>query len=292
MSDPRDVELVGDAPSIARLRTQLRDLAGVGSTVLIRGETGTGKSLAARALHAWGPRAAAPFVVVDCAGMPAEAAEALLFGSDRKPGGLEAAAGGTLLLDEVGDLPAPVQGRLLRLLEADDRDGACRVVASTQRDLNALVSAGAFRHDLYFRLNVIPLRIPPLRDRPRDVPLLVAHLARRFAARHARPAPDFDPAAIEAACQYPWPGNVRELANLVERAVVAGGRRLLLGARPSIPPPESAGLPQLSTHLHDEEVRLLRRAWEQSGGNQSEMARLLGLERTALRYKLRKHHII
>ncbi|MFZ5475915.1 MAG: sigma 54-interacting transcriptional regulator [Myxococcota bacterium] len=275
------VEIVGASSPTTRLRSLLRDLAQVDSVVLLRGETGTGKSLAVRALHAWGPRADAPLDVIDCAGLPVERAEDRLAGAS--------AAGGTLLLDEVGDLPEAVQGRLLRLIEGD---APCRIVATTQRDLAAAVSAGAFRRDLYYRLNVIPIRLLPLRDRTADVAPLIEHFAARVAARIGRPAPTFDAVVIEAACRYEWPGNVRELANLVERAVVNGSRSILAAARPSIPPPEPGALPSLPQHLQDEELRLLRRAWEQTGGNQSEMARILGLERTALRYKLRKYHLL
>lgn len=288
---PGEVTLVGQSLPMVRLREQLRDLAGVRATVLLRGETGTGKSLAARAMHAWGPRASAPFVVMDCAGLSADAADARLVGTDRRPGCVEEAGRGTLLLDEIGDLSPEVQGRVLRLLE-NDAPAPCRIVASSQRDLNAAVAAGTFRRDLYFRLNVISLRLPPLRDRAQDVALLVAHLAERFAAAHGRPVPTWDRFAVEAASHYPWPGNVRELANLVERAVVLGGRSILPSSRPSIPPPEGKSLPLLPAHLQEEEVRLLRLAWEQTGGNQSEMARVLGIERSALRYKLQKYQIV
>ena len=313
--DPGDAELVGVSAKMEEVRRQVRQLAQVSSTVLIRGETGTGKDLLARALHVWGPRATLPFVAVNCAAIPRELLESELFGHrrgsfsgaiDNRIGRFEAAAGGTLFLDEVGDLPMDLQVKLLRIIETrtytpvgsnQEKRFSCRLVAATHRNLEADVERGTFRSDLFFRLNVIPVYIPALRDRAEDVPGLIASLGRRYALELDRRPPTFTRDAIAAACRHPWPGNVRELANLVERAVVMGRDTLL----PEDPGPTrtgaetTAGVPvalNLTDHLHGEERRILRLVWEQAAGNQSEMARILGVERTALRYRLKKHGMI
>src|SRR6185503_6804124 len=192
----------------------------------------------ARAIHASSPRRDGPFVVVNCSAIPEGLIESELFGHRKgaftgaiedRPGKFEAAAGGTILLDEVGELPLAVQPKLLRVLQdgALDKVGAtgpvesdARVVAATHRDLEALVREGAFREDLYYRLSVVPLRIPPLRERREDIPVLVEHLLAKQARRHDRPAPALAPAVIDRLVKYDWPGNVRELENLLERLVV------------------------------------------------------------------------
>ncbi|MFZ5482463.1 MAG: sigma-54-dependent transcriptional regulator [Myxococcota bacterium] len=315
---PASVEIVGASPAMVDLRNQVRSLAQVGSTVLIRGETGTGKELVARALHEWGLRREHPFVAVNCAAIPRDLLESELFGHrrgsfsgaiDHRVGRFEAAEAGTLFLDEVGDLPADLQVKLLRVIETraftpvganQEKRFGCRLVAATHRDLETEVAAGRFRQDLFFRLNVIPVRIPPLRERPQDVPLLIAAIADRYARDLGRPVPAFTRDAVAAACRYGWPGNVRELANLVERAVVLG-RVTLLPDDASVPawplggePPEITASAKfnLSDYLYTEEGKILRRVWDQTGGNQSEMARLLGVERTALRYRLKKHGLL
>jgi DNA-binding NtrC family response regulator len=316
----RSADIVGASPLVVDLRNQVRALAQVGSTVLIRGETGTGKELVARALHEWGPRAQHPFVAVNCAAIPRDLLESELFGHrkgsfsgaiDHRVGRFEAADGGTLFLDEVGDLPHDLQVKLLRVIETraftpvganQERRFSCRLVAATHRDLETEVAAGRFRQDLFFRLNVIPVRIPPLRERTQDVPLLIAALADRYARELDRPVPAFTRDAVAAACRYAWPGNVRELANLVERAVVLGRTSLLPDdiVVPAWPQGPGADLPEitpsakfnLSDYLYTEEGKILRRVWDQTGGNQSEMARLLGVERTALRYRLKKHGLL
>jgi DNA-binding NtrC family response regulator len=319
-TDPgrRTTDIVGASPVVVDLRNQVRALAQVGSTVLIRGETGTGKELVARALHEWGPRASHPFVAVNCAAIPRDLLESELFGHrkgsfsgaiDHRVGRFEAAEGGTLFLDEVGDLPPDLQVKLLRVIETraftpvganQEKRFSCRLVAATHRDLEAEVSAGRFRQDLFFRLNVIPVRIPPLRERAQDVPLLIAAIADRYARELGRAVPAFTRDAVAAACRYAWPGNVRELANLVERAVVLG-RTSLLPDDVQVPAiPQGGDIPDisptakfnLSDYLYTEEGKILRRVWDQTGGNQSEMARLLGVERTALRYRLKKHGLL
>ena len=313
--DADGVELVGVSAQMDDVRRQVRQLAQVSSNVLIRGETGTGKDLVAHALHTWGPRAASPYVAVNCAAIPRDLLESELFGHrkgafsgavDHRIGRFEAAGAGTLFLDEVGDLPMELQVKLLRIIETrtftpvgsnQEKRFGCRLVSATHRNLEVEVERGTFRSDLFFRLNVIPIFIPPLRERAEDVPLLIATLARRYATTLDRPPPAFTREAIASACRYAWPGNVRELANLVERAVVMGRDTLLTedpaGVRPNADFPNPTPLTlNLNDHLHGEERRILRLVWEQAQGNQSEMARILGVERTALRYRLKKHDSI
>jgi two-component system, NtrC family, response regulator HydG len=237
----------GCAPIIGRhplLRAALRLLARVApseSTVLLTGESGTGKELFARALHGLSARCHGPFVAVNCAAIPETLIESELFGHERgaftgadrrREGRFEVAAGGTLLLDEVGELPLSVQAKVLRVLEERtfERVGGsatlhtdARLVAATNRGLRAMVDSGEFRADLFFRLDVFPIELPPLRQRSSDVPLLVAHLLRELAARHRgglATVPTLDPDAMALLTSHPWPGNVRELANLLERAVI------------------------------------------------------------------------
>ncbi|HKA15777.1 MAG TPA: sigma-54 dependent transcriptional regulator [Myxococcota bacterium] len=207
-------------------------------TVLLLGESGTGKNVLARAIHGWSARRAAPFVTVSCTTLAEHLLESELFGHVKgaftgawkdKPGRLEAAAGGTIFLDEIGELPAELQAKLLRFLEerrfervgdTRTREVDARIVAATNRDLAVEVEAGRFRSDLFYRLAVVPVRVPPLRERSEDLPALVDHLLAALAARHRRPRPQLDRAAVTAIAAYAWPGNVRELANALERALV------------------------------------------------------------------------
>jgi len=233
-------EMVGSSPEIRRIFALLEQVAPTDATVLIRGETGTGKELVARALHRRSPRHDRTFVAVNCSAVPRELMESEFFGHEkgaftgavaRRLGRFEQAEGSTLFLDEVGELDLSLQAKLLRVLQEREftRVGASRptavdvrIVAATNRDLGALVKEGRFRDDLFYRLDVIPLRLPPLRERPADLPLLLQHFLRGFAAQHGkepRPAP---PEILQAAQAYAWPGNVRELRNLCERAVLVG----------------------------------------------------------------------
>jgi transcriptional regulator with GAF, ATPase, and Fis domain len=218
------------------------------TTVLLEGESGTGKELVARAIHRNGARAAKPFLAVNCAAIPEGLLESELFGHARgsftgavaeKRGLFEEASGGTLFLDEVGDTSLAIQSKILRVLQEQEvrRVGSTvpirvdvRVIAATNRDLAALVQEGRFREDLYYRLNVVTIRLPPLRERKEDIPLLVAHLVRKHARAAGRgdPPPQVAPEALAALCAYRWPGNVRELEHVVERAVTLAGRPILL----------------------------------------------------------------
>jgi two-component system NtrC family response regulator len=306
--------IVGSSPALRAALADLERAAETDATVLLLGESGTGKELAARAIHARSRRKDGPFVVVNCSAIPEGLLESELFGHRKgaftgavedRPGKFEAAAGGTILLDEVGELPLAVQPKLLRVLQDGvlDKVGAtrevrsdARVVAATHRDLETLVREGAFREDLFYRLSVVPLRIPPLRERREDIPVLVEHLLRKQARRHDREAPRLSPGAVDRLMRYDWPGNVRELENLLERLVVLhrspvvevedlpeslrrdlprfGGARLDL-------PPEGIVLEEVERGLIEEALR-------RSGGNQSAAARFLGLTRQTLVYRMQK----
>jgi DNA-binding NtrC family response regulator len=238
--------VVGRHPSMRAAARLLERVAPTDSTVLLTGESGTGKELFARALHALSPRRSGPFVAVNCAAIPETLMENELFGHERgaftgadrrQPGRFELAAGGTLLLDEIGELPPAVQGKVLRVLEERtfERVGGgrtlsaeVRLVAATNRDLGRMVADGSFRSDLYFRVNVFPIELPPLRERASDLPALAAHLLERLAQRHQRPGargggqapPRLAADALARLAAEPWPGNVRELANVLERALI------------------------------------------------------------------------
>ena len=231
-------EILGESPALAQALGTLRRAAGADSTVLLEGESGTGKELFARALHALGSRGSGPFVAINCAAIPEALLEAELFGYERgaftgagarKVGRFELADGGTLFLDEIGDLPLPLQAKILRALERREfeRLGGTatihvdvRVVAATNRNLRAAVAARLFREDLFFRLSVYPILIPPLRQRQNDIVVLARHFVERYCREMNKPAIRLAPAAEDALLRYAWPGNVRELQNCMERAVI------------------------------------------------------------------------
>ncbi len=312
--------LLGRSPAMRALLGQLEQVAATRSTVLLMGESGTGKELAARALHYNSDRAERPFVVIDCAAIPETLQESELFGHTRgaftgavaaKRGLFEEAHGGTLFLDEVGDLSAATQAKLLRVLQegtirrlGDTRtiQVDARIIAATNRDLPAEVRAGRFREDLFFRLNVLPLRLPPLRERPEDIPLLTEHFLRRFAAETGCPVRQIAPPALDCLMAYRWPGNVRELEHAIERAVLLSqGEALEVG---DLPPAVQGGggqgveeaplrLRDAVAHLNaDLERGLIRRALARTGGNRTEAAVLLGISRRALLYKLKEYGIV
>jgi two-component system response regulator AtoC len=250
-------EMVGDSPEMQRVLALVDQVAPSDATVLIQGETGTGKELVARAIHRRSPRRERPFVAVNCSAVPRELMESEFFGHEkgsftgavaRRIGRFEQADGSTLFLDEVGELDLSLQAKLLRVLQEREftRIGAAaptrvdvRIVAATNRDLAELVREGRFRDDLYYRLNVIPLRLPPLRERPGDVPALLEHFLRSFAERYGKPVPPAPPEILQAARSHPWPGNVRELRNACERAALLGwpavAPLLAVGPRPAGP---------------------------------------------------------
>jgi DNA-binding NtrC family response regulator len=231
-------QIIGEAPALKRVIGQLQRAAGTDTTVLLEGESGTGKELFARALHALSERADGPFVAINCAAIPDTLLESELFGHEkgaftgavaRKPGKFEMAHHGTLFLDEIGDLPLGLQAKILRSLEDQrfERVGGTvpiqvdvRIVAATNRGLRASVAARLFREDLYFRLSVFPITIPPLRDRPEDIPILARHFVDRYCREMKKKVAILSPDAVDELKRYPWPGNVRELQNSMERTVI------------------------------------------------------------------------
>jgi two-component system nitrogen regulation response regulator NtrX len=306
--------LIGSGPAMQQVRALIARVAPTEARVLITGESGTGKELVAAAIHEESRRKGRPFVTVNCAAIPRDLVESEMFGhergsftgaTERRIGRFELAHGGTLFLDEVGDLSQEAQAKLLRTLETGElqRIGAetvthidARVVAATNRRLDDAVNNGGFREDLFFRLNVFPIHLPPLRDRLEDLPALVAHLAERVRPRHAA---TFTPAALEALVSYSWPGNIRELANLVERLSILSGpvvdapavRQVLRG--PSSPPPSAdspavqLGRP-LSDALDEYERNFIGAALAQAEGNMAEAARILQTDRANLYRRMRR----
>ena len=313
-----DVPLVGTSAAmhalsarIVRIQQLAGHAEGAPPTVLIQGETGTGKDLAARALHRGSDRAGRPFVHVDCAALPKDLIEAELFGHEKgafthahaaRTGLIEAAESGTVYLDEIGELPLDLQSRLLAVLERREvrRIGSTRprpvaawFIAATNRDLDEMVSRGGFRSDLYFRLNVLALNIPPLRERLDDLAPLFEHFAALTARRYGMPAPTFSPELLDAARHHDWPGNVRELAHTVERAILLGGERRLDAHSLGLAPAPGAACDEAEDVLEgltldEAERRLIARALHDTGGNVSESARRLGVSRMALRYRIQK----
>src|SRR5438067_5045463 len=300
--------IVGDSPPMRRLLETVSRVGSKDITVLLRGETGTGKELIASLIHAESRRAAGPLVRFNCAAIPGELAEAELFGHTRgaftganqaRRGFFAEADGGTLLLDEVGELPMPVQAKLLRALEEGESQpvGAgrvehvdVRVIACTNRDLAADARSGRFREDLYYRLAVVELTVPPLREHREDIPALAAEFARRYAERFGVEGARLSPALLEALRFADWPGNVRQLENAVAR-LVALGTGGEIGAQ-SLPaaPAQPAGT-TLWEQLDAYERSLIEQALAATSGNQSEAARRLGVSRSAFVDRLKKYGI-
>ncbi|MBI4512039.1 MAG: sigma-54-dependent Fis family transcriptional regulator [Deltaproteobacteria bacterium] len=339
--------IIGDSAALREVLARVEQVAPTVSTVLLRGETGTGKELVAHAIHINSPREQGPFVRVNCAALAPGVLESELFGHEkgaftgaiaRRPGRFELADGGTLFLDEVGDLPMEVQIKLLRTLQEREfeRVGGTetikvdvRVVSATNRDLESMIRDARFREDLYYRLNVFPIHLPPLRERIDDISKLVEHFVAKFARRAAKQVRGFSQDAIALLQSYPWPGNVRELENVVERAIIVArsaemtaadldfGRRGMGGPIPTLPAsvpsamaPSSAaqgaqgGMPvtplsgqasggtanrPLAARLLEEEKREIVAAVERASGNIARAARALGINRSTLYYRMRKH---
>ncbi len=275
--------------------------------VLVTGESGTGKELVARRLHARSPRFAGPFVAVNAAALPESLAESELFGHERgaftgadraRAGRFEEASGGTLFLDEIGELAPALQAKLLRVLEdhrvrrlGSERDVAVdvRLVAATNRDLAREAETGGFRRDLFFRLAVVPVALPPLRERPDDIPLLARHFVARLAARHRVPVPELAAGALDALARHDWPGNVRELRNVLERAVVVRGGQPIREEDVHLPAgfaASAAPAPTLDEETREREAAL--EALRHSGGNRDAAARRLGISVRTLYYRLRR----
>jgi transcriptional regulator with GAF, ATPase, and Fis domain len=307
---PRRFEqLIGNSPALESVLEKVERVASTDSTVLIQGETGTGKELIARAIHNISSRCGRSFVKLNCAAIPLDLLESELFGHERgaftgaiaqKIGRFELADKGTLFLDEVGDIPAALQPKLLRVLQEQEfeRLGSTRthhvdvrLVAATNRDLTGMASRGEFRTDLYYRLNVFPVALPPLRERREDIPALVNHFAEMFGRRMGKPIEQISDETMNALASYPWPGNVRELQNLVERAVILSDDGVLPNPLPTTATQSVNGSPAAATTLKDSERNLILRTLESVGwviGGQKGAASRLGLKRTTLIHKMKK----
>ena len=298
-------EIIGGSAAIQRVLDFIARVAPLDSTVLITGESGTGKELAARALHENSPRAGKPFVAINCASLNETFLESELFGHERgaftgaiaqKRGKLEIAEGGTLFLDEIGELALPLQSKLLRVLQDRqfERLGGTRtikadlrLIAATNRDLEAVVRAGSFRQDLFFRLRVLALEMPPLRQRREDIPLLANYFRSQQSARLKRRVTGISPAARECLLRCDWPGNVRELESAIESAVALGSTELILPE--DLPESvlatragEDAALPRFHQALIAAKCDLILKAYQQANGDYLEAAKLLGLHPNSL----------
>jgi len=304
--------LAGDSPAMRLVRERVEAAAAGEVAVLLVGETGTGKDLAARLVHARSRRARRPFVAVNCAAVPEALFEAEMFGHEkgaftgadrRRQGRFEAADGGTLFLDEVGELAPSCQAKLLRAVETSSFEPVgssrtvhvdVRVIAATNRDLAGPAAQGGFRRDLYYRLNVVDVRLPPLREHRQDVLPLAGRFLRDIAARQERPMPELEPAAAAALEAWDWPGNVRELVHALERAVaLSRGAPLAVHHLPdeiaasAVPAAPSAALQPLERAVGDFERRYIERALEHTGGHRGRAAALLGISRKSLWERLR-----
>ncbi|WP_051183220.1 sigma-54 interaction domain-containing protein [Desulfocurvibacter africanus] len=303
------VEIVGQSQAIRRVLEQVEQVAATDATVLILGETGTGKELVAKAIHRLSQRSGRPLVTVNCASLPPALIESELFGREkgaytgaltRMVGRFELANGGTLFLDEIGELPRELQSKLLRVLETGlfERLGSSatqrtdvRILAATNLDLALAVTKGAFRSDLFYRLSVFPIHLPPLRERPEDIPLLVWHFVKGFESSMGKRITDITDESLKRLAGYPWPGNVRELRNIIERAMITT-RGALLCIAPAGPASQA---PSASWRLDDLERETLLRALEGTGwriAGSGGAAAALGMKRTTLHSKMKRFGIM
>jgi len=312
--------IVANSHRMQEVLATVEQVAPTNATVLLGGESGVGKDMIARAIHQHSRRVNGPFIKINCTAIPENLLESELFGYEKgaftgatntKPGKFELADKGTIFLDEIGDMPGTLQVKLLRVLQEREfeRLGGTRtikvdvrVVAATNQDLRAALEQGTFREDLYYRLNVVPISIPPLREHKEDIPYLVDHFIARFAESSGKSIEGIAPEALKLLVDFHWPGNVRELENIIERAVVmasgtrieTGDIRLDVAAPGGSSAPSPAGESSAAIFLADGmtldqyEDTLIRQALQRAGGNKSQAARLLGLSRNALRYRLSK----
>jgi formate hydrogenlyase transcriptional activator len=309
VSDERRFEqVIGNSPALELVLEQVERVASTDSTVLIQGETGTGKELIARAIHNISARCGRSFVKLNCAAIPLDLLESELFGHEKgaftgaiaqKVGRFEMADKGTLFLDEVGDIPLALQPKLLRVLQEQEfeRLGSTRthqvdvrLVAATNRDLAKMVKRGEFRIDLYYRLNVFPVTLPPLRERREDIPDLVAHFVDIYSRRMDKQIDEIPAETLSALSSYPWPGNIRELQNIIERAVILSNDGVLPNPLPKAEA-QDAIMPPTTTTLRDTERTLILSTLESVGwviGGPKGAAAKLGLKRTTLIHKMQK----
>ncbi len=307
--------MLGQSAEFQNTQRTAKIMAATDVTVLIQGESGTGKELMAKYIHTHSKRQSAPLITINCAALPESLVESELFGhkkgaftdaSNDQQGRIQSAHNGTLFLDEVGELPLSIQAKLLRFIE----NGECqtigqsktekvdvRLIAATNRDLYKEVEQGNFREDLFYRLNVVPLTLPNLRERQSDITLLINHLSAQLAAKHGLDVPRYSIKAIEHCQRYSWPGNVRELKNFCERMVILlSGKNINVENLPLEMQSEQKAkitnpytLPEGGIVLEQVEAQLINQALDQAHGNQSKAARLLGLTRSALLYRLKKY---
>lgn len=306
--------LLTRAPIMEAVLRSAQLIAQTHASVLITGESGTGKELVARAIHQASPRAQQPFISINCAALPETLVESLVFGhrkgaftgADKAQQGLFAAAQhGTVFLDEIGELPLALQPKLLRFLESGEilplgeshaQRLNVRVLAATHCDLGQLVQEGKFRADLYYRLNIVPVELPPLRERREDIALLSQHFLATCAYQHQLPAASFTKAALQRLAQHQWQGNVRELRNLCERlSILLAGQTIDASNLPlpasvvTQPDANTFALPHHGVNLEQLELDLLKQALERTQNNRSQAARLLGISRDAINYRLKKY---
>ncbi|MCC6160070.1 MAG: sigma-54-dependent Fis family transcriptional regulator [Deltaproteobacteria bacterium] len=312
-------EIIGDSSALADIMKTVRKVAQGDSTVFIHGESGTGKELVARAIHELSPRAEKPFIKVNCSALAEGIMESELFGHEkgsftgaikRKLGRFELADGGTLFRDEIGDISAVIQLKLLRVLQEREfeRVGGqqtisvdVRVICATNKDIKDEVQKGNFREDLFYRLHIVPIHLPPLRDRKEDIPKLIDHFLAKLMARTRKEIHGIEPSAMRALADYPWPGNIRELENVIEQTMVLCESRSIgrddlpsfLFQEQSMPTLRSQlGKKPLNEILDDLERSLIKEAYEKSGQVKTETARILGIKTSALYYKLEKYGLL
>jgi len=308
-------EILGHSPQIAKVKELIQRVAHTSATVCILGETGTGKELVANAIHCLSKRAEEPFVKVNCAAIPKDLMESELFGyapgaftgasKQGKIGKFELANHGTLLLDEIGELPLNLQAKLLRVLQANEveRVGGTspipidvRIICSTNRDLEKMVADGEFRADLYYRINVMEIKVPPLRDRPEDIHELAEHFIKKANLQHDLTISGAHPQVYRTLYSHPWPGNIRELEHAIERACILCGNGLLMPEHFKAMPPTSTAKPPAAaaapiSSLDTAERETILRALEACGGNKRRAAEALHISRSTLYLKLEKYHI-